>query len=72
MKRRDKALVCVLIVLLAIVLLLQLLSIGLKVAEFVNPNEALSEELRKTREEITIHEGRGEGQRPNWTHLHMH
>ena len=52
--KRDKALVCVLIVLLTIVLLLQLLSIGLKVAEFVNPNEVLNEELRITKEEIAI------------------
>ena len=58
MKRRDKALVCVLIVLLIIVLLLQLLSIGLKVAQFVNPNEVLSEELTITREEITIQNGK--------------
>ena len=54
MKRRDKVLVCVLTVLLTIVLLLQLLSIGLKIVEFVNANEVLSEELRKTSEEITI------------------
>ena len=58
MKRRDKVLVCVLIVLLTIVLLLQLLSIGLKVAQFINPNEVLSEELRITREEITIQNGK--------------
>ena len=54
MKRKDKVLVCVLTVLLTIVLLLQLLSIGLKIVEFVNANEVLSEELRKTSEEITI------------------
>ena len=50
--------VVVTLIVLTIVLLLQLLSIGLKVAEFVNTNEVLSEELRKTREEITIQNGK--------------
>ena len=41
----KKGLVITLVVFFIIVLLLQLLSIGLKIAEFVNPNEVLREEI---------------------------
>ena len=54
----KKGLVVTLVVFLIIVLLLQLLSIGLKIAAIVNANEVLNEELKITREEITIQNGK--------------
>ena len=54
----KKGVIVTLVAFFIIVLLLQLLSIGLKIAEFVNPNEVLSEELRITKEEIAIQNGK--------------